>query len=140
MSMRLQRDRIINELGGESGKVNDRHVFIVKNLEKRKEKQYWVPVPGAVISQFVTGGHDWRYLGPRDSEAVKAKIAEIDRAQTHIVGEQKKQAVDDFEIDMALSDLGFGATAIPEALDTPIEELVSGTKKKSGVKHNDISE
>lgn len=130
MSMRATRDRILRQLGGEEGKVNDAHLFLVKNLEKRPEKQVWVPVPGSVISMFVTGSHDWKYLGPRDSQAVKDKLAEIDRAQGHLVGEQSKPEVDDFETELSLADLGLAPLPpVPSALDIPVSELVPSSQK-----------
>lgn len=129
MSMRAQRDRTLRQLGGEEGKVNDNHTFLVKDLEKKPERQYWVPVPGSVISMFVTGAHDWKYLGPSDSPAVKAKLAEIDKAQKHIVGEQSKPEVEDFQVELELSDLGLtAAPPIPSALDMDINELVPKNK------------
>lgn len=131
MSMRAQRDRILRQLGGETGKVNNDHTFLVRDLEKRTEKQYWVPVPGSVISMFVTGSHDWKYLGPANSPAVKAKLAEIDKAQSHIVGEQEQPEVENFEVDLSLSELGLGELSpIPDALDMPISELMQESGKR----------
>lgn len=129
MSMRTNRDRVLRQLGGETGKVNDGHLFLVKDLEKKLDEQYWVPVPGSVISMFVTGGHDWKYLGPGNSPAVKAKLAQIDKAQAHIVGEQKSPEVENFEVDLDLAELGLGELPpIPEALDMDIDDLVPKNK------------
>lgn len=141
MSMRAQRDRVLRQLGGETGKVNDNHLFLVKDLEKKPEKQYWVPVPGSVISMFVTGSHDWKYLGPNNSPAVKAKLAEIDAAQAHIVGEQKAPEVMNFEVDLDLSDLGLtGPSRFESALDMPIEDLVPKNKGGRPRKEEEDSE
>lgn len=131
--MRANRDRVLRQLGGEAGKVNDKHIFLVKDLEKKLERQYWVPVPGSVISMFVTGGHEWKYLGPSNSPAVKAKLAQIDKAQSHIVGEQDEPEVENFEVDLDLDELGLGVLpAIPEALDMDIDDLVPQVPKSKG--------
>lgn len=133
MSMRAQRDRVLVQLGGESGKVNDNHLFLVKNIEKREEKQFWIPVPGSVISMFVCGGHEWRYLGPKNSQAVKQRIAEIDKAQEHIMGEHLDAKDDNYEVGFALSDLGLGELPeVKDALNVPLSDLVA--PKKNGAK------
>ena len=113
---RAYRDRILTELGNEDGKVNNRHLFLVKNLEKHPDKQYWVPVPGTVIAMFLSGDHEWKYLGPAGSKAVKAKLEEIDRAQTHIVGPQQVEVIDDYRVDLPLNELGLTP---PELKKTP---------------------
>lgn len=134
---RTQRDRIINKLEAED-KVNDKHVFLVRNLEKREDKQYWAAVPGSVMSMFVTGSHEWHYLGPRNSEAVNKKIAEINAAQAHIVGEKKQDTVDTYEVELELSDLGLAPAKVSEAMDIPVDELVPAkSKSKSRKKKKD---
>jgi len=141
MSMRANRDRVLRQLGGEAGKVNDGHIFLVKDLEKKVERQYWVPVPGSVISMFVTGGHDWKYLGPANSPAVKAKLAEIDKAQSHIVGEQEAPEIENFEVELDLDELGLGELKpIPEALDMDIDDLVPKAPKGKGGRPKKIDE
>jgi hypothetical protein len=138
MSMRANRDRVLRQLGGEAGKVNNNHLFLVKDLEKKLERQYWVPVPGSVISMFVTGGHDWKYLGPSNSPAVKAKLAEIDKAQSNIVGEQAAIEVENFEVALDLEELGLGELPpIPEALEMDIDDLVPQSKGGRPKKSNE---
>jgi hypothetical protein len=119
---RQQRQALLIRLEDE-GKTNENHTFLVKSTEKRKEKQYWVPVSGAVISMFLSGDHEYRYLGPSESLAVKTKIAEIDLAQAHIVGERTSQKADSFVVDVDLEDLG-------------LEEAPKTGKKPQGKKDN----
>jgi hypothetical protein len=102
---RQQRQALLIRLE-EEGKTNDGHLFIVKNTEKREDKQYWVPVPGSSISMFLTSYHEFKYLGPANSAAVKAKLFEIDEAQLLLVGEKAAPEVDHFDVLVDLADLG----------------------------------
>lgn len=122
---RQQRQLLLIKLEDE-GKTNEGHVFLVRNKEKRADKQYWVPVTGAVISMFLNAAHDFRYLGPANSPAVKAKIAEIDKAQEHIVGELASPKDDTFEVSLDLSDLGLEGVKEPDA---PKGKVKTGDKK-----------
>lgn len=125
MSNRRQRSAILERLERE-GKTGNDYVFLVRNIEKREDKQYWVPVSGGVIASFISGSHEWKALGPAKSKKVRELIAEIDRAQAHIVGEKKRPDDDDsFEPLVGLDDLG---------LDGPRE-----TRKASGRKKPDLS-
>lgn len=86
MSALKQRERALNLLGGEEGKVNDGHLFVVRNREKRPEVQYWVPVTGSQILSFASGSHDWKYLGPAGKPSTKAKLAKIEEDQAPMMG------------------------------------------------------
>ncbi len=103
---RQQRHILLAQLEKEE-KLSKDHVFLVKNTEKRKDKQYWVPVSGEVISMFLNSAFEYKYLGEAKAESVLEMIKEIDKAQEGIIGEQANKSASDFQVEINLDDLGF---------------------------------
>jgi len=134
-----QRKRILDRLGGEEGKVNDNHTFIVRNTEKAFDKQYWTPIPGSVITGFLSGSHEWKYVGPSNSAGTYEFLAKLDEAQKGIVGiwpdapEANKPIEDGFEVAISIEALGIGVDQTDSIADAPLESILAAPKSRKKV-------
>lgn len=100
-----KKNRELTRLGNEEGKVNKNHLFLVKNLEKAERLQYWVPVPGTVIAGFLSGDHDYRYIGNVKDPIIGPLLEKLDELQSCIVGVLEPEKAPNVDIDALIDEI-----------------------------------
>lgn len=91
----------------DKGLLTSKHVFLVKNIEKHPDAQYWVPMQGDSMTGFLSGSHEWKYIGVKGTKKVVELLKKVDKAQKDIVGVKRvniEPAMDD--VDVNLEELG----------------------------------